>query len=106
MWRYHRKAETHPGIQRGRDGMSLSSIRGLLLVMRHAPHGTGVLHERNAFMMRAAELMATPGRYRRMAKEMRLTITAIPRVTIAQSSENIMIEDMARLFAVDGVTIP
>jgi hypothetical protein len=106
MWRYPREAETRPGIQRGRDGMSLSSIRGLLLVTRRAPHGTGVLHERNAFMMRAAELMATLGRYRRMVKEMRLTIATIPRATMAQPSENVTIEDIARLFAADGVTIP
>jgi hypothetical protein len=56
-------------------------------------------------MMRAAELMATLGRYRRMIEEMRLTIAAILRVTMAQLSGNITIEDMARLFAVDGVTI-
>jgi hypothetical protein len=37
MWRYPREAETRPGIRRGRDGMSLSSIRGLLLVTGRAP---------------------------------------------------------------------
>jgi hypothetical protein len=45
MWRYPREAETHPGICRGRDGMSLSSIRGLLLVTGHAPRGVGVICE-------------------------------------------------------------
>lgn len=105
MWRYPREAETHPGIQRGRDGMSLSSIRGLLLVTRRAPHGTEILCARNTFIMRAAELMATPGRYRQMVKEMRLTIEATPRATMAQPSENITVEDMARLLAADGITI-
>jgi hypothetical protein len=45
MWRYPREAEARPGIRRGRDGMSLSSIRGLLLVMGHAPHRVGVIRE-------------------------------------------------------------
>jgi hypothetical protein len=57
-------------------------------------------------MMRAAELMATPGRYRQMVEEMRLTIEATPRATTAQPSENVTVEDVARLLAADGVTIP
>jgi hypothetical protein len=105
MWRYPREVEMRPGIRRGRDGMSLSSIRGLLLVTRRAPRGTGVLRERNTFMMRAVELMATPGRCRRMVEEMRLTIAAILRATMAQLSENVTIEDIARLFVADGMTI-
>jgi hypothetical protein len=57
------------------------------------------------FMTRVAELMATPGRYRRLVEERRMTIAAIPRVTMAQLSENITVEDVAAMFAVDGVTI-
>jgi hypothetical protein len=49
--------------------------------------------------------MATPGRYRRLVKERRMTITAIPRVTTAQPSENVTVEDVAAMFTVDGVTI-
>jgi len=45
MWRYPREAEMRPGIRRGRDGMSLSSIRGLLLVTGRAPRGAGIIHE-------------------------------------------------------------
>jgi hypothetical protein len=105
MWRYPREAETHPGIRQGRDGMSLSSIRGLLLVTGHAPRGVGVTCEQNTFMTRAAELMATPGRYRQLVKERRMTIAAIPRITTAQPSENVTVEDVAAMFAADGVTI-
>jgi hypothetical protein len=105
MWRYPREAEMRPGICRGRDGMSLSSIRGLLLVMGHAPCGVEVIHERNMFMTRAAKLMATPGRYRRLVEERRMTIVAIPRITMAQPSENVMVEDVVAMFAADEVTI-
>jgi hypothetical protein len=105
MWRYPREVETHPGICQGRDSMSLSSIRGLLLVMGRAPCGVGVIREQNTFMTRAAELMATPGRYRRLVKERRITIAAIPRIMMAQPSENIMVEDVVAMFAVNGVTI-
>jgi hypothetical protein len=85
--------------------MSLSSIRGLLLVMGHAPHGVGVICEQNMFVTWAAELMATPGRYRQLVEERRMTITAIPRVMTAQPSENVTVEDVAAIFAADGVTI-
>jgi hypothetical protein len=85
--------------------MSLSSIRGLLLVMGCAPHGVGVIREQNTFMTRAAELMATPGRYRWLVEERRMTIATISRVTMAQPSENIMVEDVMAMFAADGVTI-
>jgi hypothetical protein len=105
MWRYPREAETHPGIRQGRDGMSLSSIRGLLLVTGCAPHGVGVIRERNMFITRVAELMATPERYRWLVEERRMTIAAIPRITTAQPSENITVEDVVAMFAADGVTI-
>jgi hypothetical protein len=57
-------------------------------------------------MMRAAELIATPERYRQMVEEMRLTIATSPRVTMAQPSENITVEDVVQLLAADGITIP
>jgi hypothetical protein len=56
-------------------------------------------------MTRAAELMAMPGRYRQLVEERRMTIATIPRVTTAQPSENDMVEDVAAMFAADGVTI-
>jgi hypothetical protein len=34
-----------------------------------------------------------------------MTITAIPRITTAQPSENVTVEDVAAMFAADGVTI-
>jgi hypothetical protein len=85
--------------------MSLSSIRGLLLVTGHAPRGVGVIREQNTFMTRAAELMATPGRYRWLVEERRMTIATIPRIMMVQPSENITVEDVAAMFTVDGVTI-
>jgi hypothetical protein len=105
MWRYPREAETCPGICRGRDGMSLSLIRGLLLVTGHASCGVRVICEQNMFMTRVAELMATLGRYRWLVEERRMTITTIPSVTTAQPSENITVEDVVAMFAADGVTI-
>ena len=106
IWRYPREADTRPGIHQGRDGISLSSIRGLLLVTGCAPRGNGVLRARNAFMIRAAELMATPGRYRGLVEAMHLNIAAQQRVTVAQPSDNVTIGDVAQLFAADGITIP
>jgi hypothetical protein len=55
--------------------------------------------------MRAAELVATPGRYRRIVDESRLTIVSFPLVTTAQPSDNVTVEDVARMFAADGITI-
>jgi hypothetical protein len=49
--------------------------------------------------------MATPGRYRQLVEERRMTIVTIPRITTAQPSENVTVEDVAAMFAVDGVTI-
>ena len=57
-------------------------------------------------MLRAAQMLATPGRYRCMVKDLHLVIATNPRVTMAPSSENVIVEDMARLLVVDGVTIP
>src|SRR5882757_10291713 len=56
-------------------------------------------------MTRAAELLATPGRYRRLVEERRMTIATTPRTMMAQPLENIMVEDMAALFAANGVSI-
>jgi hypothetical protein len=104
LWRYPREAETRLGIRRGREGISLRSVRGML-VTGCAPRGPGVANTRHAFMLRAAQLLATPGLYRRMVTELRLTIATTSRVTSASQSENIAVEDVVRMLAADGVTI-
>jgi hypothetical protein len=58
-----------------------------------------------AFFMRAAKLLATPGLYRRLIGELRLNIATVPRLTAADPSVNMTVEDMACLFAQDGITI-
>jgi hypothetical protein len=106
LWRYPREAFTRPGIHRGGDGISLTSVRGMLLVTGRAPCGMGMARVRNAFILRAAQLVVTPGLYRRLVAELRLSIVMEVRVTVPAPSENISVEDVARLFAADGVTIP
>jgi hypothetical protein len=66
LWRYPREAETHLGIQRGREDISLPSVRGMLLVTGRAPHGLGIANARHAFILRTAQLLATPSLYRQM----------------------------------------
>jgi hypothetical protein len=61
---------------------------------------------RNTFMTRAAQLITTTGLYRRLVDELRLTIAATPGVTQVAASDNVTLEDIARLFAGDGITIP
>ena len=41
-----------------------------------------------------------------MVEDLHLVSAMNPRVTMAPSLENVMLEDVARLLAVDGVTIP
>jgi hypothetical protein len=106
LWRYPREAATCPGIHRGRDGISLASVRGMLLVTGCAPHGNGLASMRNTFIMRAAQLVATPGLYCHLVAELRLSIAVLTRVTAPAPSENISVEDVAHLFMADRVTIP
>jgi hypothetical protein len=96
----------HSGIHRGRDGISLASVGGMLLVTGHAPHGNGLVSMRNVFVMRAAQLVETPGLYRHLVAKLRLSIAVMTRVTAPAPSKNVSIEDVACLFAADGVTIP
>jgi hypothetical protein len=106
LWRYLREAAMCPGIHRGRDGISLASVRGMLLVMGCAPHGNGLASARNTFIMRAAQLVATPGLYCCLVAKLRLSIAAMTRATAPAPSKNVSIKDMAHLFTADGVTIP
>jgi len=60
----------------------------------------------SAFLICAAQLILTPGLYWCLVDNLHLTIATTPRVTLAQMSDNITVEDMVRLFAGDGITIP
>jgi hypothetical protein len=95
-----------PGIHRGRDGISLASVRGMLLVMGCSPCSNGLVSTRNTFVMRAVQLVASPGPYHHLVAKLRLSIAATARVTALAPSENVSIEDVAHLFVADGVTIP
>lgn len=77
----------------------------MLLVTGCAPHSSGMALVRNTFLLRAAHLLATLGLYCRLVAELRLSIAG-PRMTVPAPSKNISIEDVVRLFTVDGVTIP
>ena len=106
LWRYPKEASSRPGVRRTAQGVNLSSVRGLLLVMGHAPCRNGFICVRTVFFMRAAQLIAMLGLYRCLVDELRLTIAVVPGLTSAQPVDNVTVEDMARLFARDGVTIP
>ena len=88
------------------QGVNLSSVRGLLLVTGCAPHGNGLICTRTTFFTRAAQLITMPGLYQHLVDELHLTIAMVPGLTTAQAADNVMVEDMACLFAKDGVTIP
>lgn len=106
LWRYPSEAVRRPGVRRTPQGVNMSSVRGLLLVTMRAPRGDGMSRVRNTFMTRAAQLITTTGLYRRLVDELRLTIAATPGVTQVAASDNVTLEDIARLFAGDGITIP
>jgi hypothetical protein len=106
LWRYPREAAMHPGIHRGRDGISPTSVREMLLAMGCAPHGNGLASVRNTFVMRAAQLVATLVLYCCLVAKLRLSIAVMMRVTAPAPSKNISIEDVAHLFVADKVTIP
>jgi hypothetical protein len=78
----------------------------MLLVMGCAPHSSGLVSARNMFVMRAAQLVVTPGLYCHLVAELRLSIVVTMRVTALAPSENVSVKDVACLFTVDGVTIP
>jgi len=53
-----------------------------------------------------AQLLSTPGLYWCLVDKLHLTIVMMPCVTPAQLLDNVTIEDMARLFTGDGISIP
>jgi hypothetical protein len=61
---------------------------------------------KNTFIMRAAQLVVTPGLYHHLVAKLRLCIAAMMRITAPAPSGNVSIKPVACLFAVDGVTIP
>jgi len=76
------------------------------MVTVRALHGVIAHRTWSAFLICMAQLISTPGLYRRLIDNLHLTIATTPRVTLAQMSDNITVEDMVRLFAGDGITIP
>ena len=48
----------------------------------------------------------TRGMYRQLVDQLRLTITSMSRMSIAQTMDNVTVEDVACILVVDGVTIP
>ena len=58
------------------------------------------------FLIHVAQLILTPGLYWPLVDDLCLTIATTPRVTLAQMLDNITVEDVVRLFAGDGITIP
>jgi len=53
-----------------------------------------------------AQLILIPGLYQCLVDNLHLTIATTPRITPAQMSDNITVEDVVRLFTGDGITIP
>ena len=105
LWRYPREAATHPGILRAHYGINLSLVRGMLMVMARAPRGA-IDRTWSAFLICMAQLISTPGLYQHLIDNLHLTIAMTPCITLAQMSDNTTVEDVVRLFAGDGITIP
>ena len=76
MWRYPRELTTRPGIRHVRDGISLSSVRGMQMALGRAPRGASVQHARHTFILRLAELLATRGMYRQLVDQLCLNIAS------------------------------
>jgi len=57
-------------------------------------------------LIHVAQLISTPELYWHLIDDLCLTIATTPHVTLAQMSDNITVEDVVRLFAGDGITIP
>ena len=76
------------------------------MALGRAPRGASVQRARHAFILRIAELLATRRMYRQLVDQLRLTIASTSRMSIAQTTDNVTVEDVARVLAADGVTIP
>ncbi|KAE9384330.1 hypothetical protein BT96DRAFT_1008185 [Gymnopus androsaceus JB14] len=88
--------------------ISLRSVRGRLLVHNWAPklpQGTIAL-ERNRFLLLSAELFATPGLYALLI--MSTGATVAPEITVStflDDTRNATLEDVARFYASQGITV-
>jgi len=60
---------------------------------------------RNVFLTHVAQLLSTLGLYWHLVDKLHLTIEMMPCIILAQLSDNVTIEDVARLFTGDGITI-
>ena len=89
-----------------RDDISLSSVRGMQMALGRAPRGASVQHARHVFILRIAELLATCRMYRQLVDQLRLTIASTSRMSVARTTDNVTVEDVTRVLAADGVTIP
>ena len=106
MWRYPRELQSRPGIRSSWDRMLLSSVRGMQMAMGRAPRGDGTQRAQNTFLLRVAELLATRGMYRTLVDQLRLTIASTTRFTMAWTSDNVTLNNIAWVLVEDGVTIP
>ncbi|KAE9390230.1 hypothetical protein BT96DRAFT_946279 [Gymnopus androsaceus JB14] len=88
--------------------ISLCSVRGRILVHNRAPklpQGTIAL-ERNCFLLLSAELFATPGLYASLI--MSTGATVAPEITVStfpDDTRNATLEDVARFYASQGITV-
>ncbi|KAE9391580.1 hypothetical protein BT96DRAFT_945272 [Gymnopus androsaceus JB14] len=88
--------------------ISLRSVQGRLLVHNRAPklpQGTIAL-ERNRFLLLLAELFATPGLYASLI--MSTGATVAPEITVStfpDDTQNATLEDVARFYASQGITV-
>jgi len=53
-----------------------------------------------------AQLILTLGLYWHLVDKLHLTIAMTPHITLAQMLDNTTVEEVVRLFAGDGITIP
>jgi len=76
------------------------------MVMARALRGAIAHQTRSAFLIHVAQLILTLGLYQCLIDDLCLNITTTTRITPAQMSDNIIVEDMVRLFTGDGISIP
>ena len=76
------------------------------MALGRAPRGASVQRARHTFILRLAELLATHRMYRQLVDQLRLTIASTSQMSVAQTTDNVTVEDVARVLAADGVTIP
>ena len=76
------------------------------MALGRAPRGASVQRARHVFILRLAELLATRRMYRQLVDQLRLTIVSMSRMSTAQMTDNVTVEDVTHVLVADGVTIP